>query len=229
MKHTLITLLFIVVLMLSACNLPTQSTAVLPSPTAEDNRPTATLAPSPTLPPATATPETCPPFGVGIDSLPVNPAPADYVGRVYRDLPAGYEMFSGWLIDPATLYPDGKDYAIEIINRGDILLLFFEQIACNEPGGKAWYRILDAMQYPAMVDNDVFASPEVTCTLNGVPDYEILAINRSGPDDFEGDRDSDYGYQLSEVQRAWRANRATQRLEEIPLTGIVCYMEIMGP
>jgi hypothetical protein len=233
MKPVHLPVLFLI-LILAACNIPSRlptatiDQVVLPT-SILDNTPS--FLPSETLPPLspTITPVTCPPFGTIEKGLPDNPQSTDFIGYSYLTLPPGFDEPTGWIIDSANPSPDGMDYALVVITGLPRDFLAFIQIPCNLPDGKAYYIILDVLDFPAPEENLVFASPETTCTLNGVPDYEIVAATRSNPNDFTVDPDPLLGYKISEVVQVWRANRIAHRFEEIPLDGIACYLQVMGP
>jgi hypothetical protein len=235
MKTKLILILILILflcLAFAACSLPQARTATAPQPTATEspirpantpvNTPTPTLAPLPT---ATWAPG-CPPSNLVAKILPANFAAEELVGAAYFDLPAGIESHSGWLID----FTDTNDttvFGLETFGYLGQDYILLERIVCNEPGGKAFYLVLDVMPIPALHPDEDFGIA-VACTLYGVHEEKILAVAQV-PDNLTSQPYNQLGYELGPVRLAWLANIETGRFEPLATDGIQCYEELMGP
>ncbi len=135
------------------------------------------------------------------------------IGQKHGDqLPLDYKYVGGALLsDP---YRDPKQYGVTEVSRGKGRAVWFERLSHHDETGHAHWEILDVLFLPQLTKGQMLFYS--TCTLAGKPEVELVAITDAPP------RGRFYG----QVRNAWRANRKTEKIEEIPLTGIKC--EIQG-
>jgi len=140
----------------------------------------------------------------------VSPPPKDkLIGQKHGDqLPLDYKYVGGALLsDP---YRDLKQYGVTEVSKGKGRAVWFERLTHHDEAGHAHWEILDVLFLPQLAKGQMLFYS--TCTLAGQPEVELVAITDAPP------RGRFYG----RVRNAWRANRKTEKIEEIPLTGIKC-------
>lgn len=154
------------------------------------------------------------------------PAEVDaYVGETFvggipgeaAPLPGRPTHLGGWMIVPPGMQnPDELRYGVNNLLMGDNLVMLFSETIGHESDGRAIWTVLDAVSVPT--DNLMLSEtlqgeyiPWTMCSLDGTADPEVLAIVRLEDEEF-----------FSDIRQAWRANRETGALEEIPVAGIRC-------
>lgn len=135
-----------------------------------------------------------------------------YVGLKHGPrLPAGLKEVGGGLItDP---YKDKVQFGLAHITKGKTNMLWFELGTHHDAEGHAYWEVLDSVTLPTMTRNQVLFY--TLCLFNGQPDPEIAAIVQPlKPNSYE-----------TKTIKAWRADRRTRRLTEIPIKGVKCEMQ----
>ena len=133
--------------------------------------------------------------------------PEDYIGFQYESLPAQLDPRQASLVDVS-------DYGITWVRDESMELLWLEKLICTYWDG-VYFEILDALRLPVIGPNDILAFGQAECRLNGIFDPELVVIARI---ELTG--------HLTDIKKAWRANRITERFEELPTTGIDCVVVI---
>jgi len=206
---TIINLLFVFILvLLTGCSVETSTVLPIPTtvkPTEKIAVPTATKHP-------TQTPKPCAPH---LDTkLPEPNTAENYKGMVFRfPYPEELEIRFGGLIGGNI---KGAQYAFTHVrnqnNNQDIF--WFERMICRNIQGKAFSEIIDALFLSLELEQQEVVYTG-SCKLNGAFDVEIIAV---------GDR-LPYSEKLQNIRQAWRANRQTETIGEIPVNAIECYRE----
>ncbi len=133
---------------------------------------------------------------------------AKYIGLRYSSsLPNGLENVGGSLVSDVN---DAKAYSISQIHRGKVKMLWFELSNRND-SATPYSEVKDMLVLPEIRKNQILVSYSV-CLLGNNLDREIVAIAYYQPDE-------EY---FTRIRRAWRANRQTEKFEEIPTKGIKC-------
>lgn len=141
---------------------------------------------------------------------------ARYVGLRYdtKSLPAGLKWTGGALVsDP---YKDDRQYGLAQVHRGRVQMLWFEFMTHRDSAGTPYWELKDVFVVPRTRRHEklIYAS----CFSGGKPDREVVAVV---------DRRQDAEF-YTRVSRAWRANRATEKFEEMPTRGVKCENEGYG-
>lgn len=122
---------------------------------------------------------------------------SDYIGLVYPPFPEGLsENFSMMIWDT-----DG--YGLSLVSDGANKMLWLEKISRYDENDKAFWEVKDVLDL-SHVETGLILIPD-GCSLDGVPDSEIIAAGRNGV-----------------VVSAWRADTTSEKFEVIPLDGITC-------
>lgn len=202
-------LVTILLFFLAGCSNPTAS-AVTPEvtliPTSAITFSTATSKPTKTF-------SLCPPRLE--TELPKPDISENYIGKVFRDLPQELESEYGGLIDSKNRNEYEKQYAFsEIINTSNRQrLLWFEKELCANSENQTFFEIIDVIAL-SFNEDDMVMEPEY-CMLDKVIDPEIFAL---------GSRELN-PKNLTIIDRAWRANRKTEKFEEISTERVECLGE----
>lgn len=131
-----------------------------------------------------------------------------FVGLRYSlSLPNGLENVGGALVSNVN---DSTRYSISQIHKGKVKMLWFE-LMNRDNSGASYSEVKDVLVLPKIRKNQVLVSYSA-CLLNDKLDNEIVAIAYDLPDE-------EY---YTRIHRAWRANRETEKFEEIPVKGIKC-------
>jgi hypothetical protein len=105
-----------------------------------------------------------------------------------------------------------NEYIIDHVSKGPTQLLWLCRLTGRDQQGSPNLKILDILILP------VFASDEQllmgTCNYQSQPDPEIISLAKFIESEAK-----------NEVRHAWRANRSTQRFEEIPASLVSCVDE----
>lgn len=171
----------ITILLLTACgSLKTPSTPA----------PVVTLSPVDVMNNSTAVPAT----GV---------APAKfshYIGLRYPPLPSGLTEGISMLIQ------DAEDYSLFLFSEGENQMLWLSKLTHRDANGNPYWEVQDVLDLSDLKAGDVLIPDG--CSLNGVPDNEILVAGRNGV-----------------MISAWRANTTLNVFEAISTTGIECHSD----
>lgn len=133
-----------------------------------------------------------------------------YIGLRYagNKLPRGHKWIGGALL--TNPYSDEKQYGVTEVSKGRVKMMWLDRLTHHEAAGNAHWEIKDVLFLPAMRKNQLLFY--VNCFLASKPDSELVVITDSAP------RGGYYG----RVHNAWRANRRTEKFEQIPVAGIKC-------
>lgn len=142
----------------------------------------------------------------------------NYLGIQYRDNPPDLREFAAWMIGnssnkPTYLVSWVVDASCEFqpCPAGTTSMLWLGTIVSYDSSGNATKKVLDVINLPDL-PADFSEQLFHLCRQNGVNDPEIVAIAKY-------DAKQEF---LSDVVRAWRANRQQGKLEEISVEGISC-------
>ena len=131
-----------------------------------------------------------------------------YVGlRHGPSLPRGLKGTGGGLISDAS---DAVEYAVSEVQKGRVKMLWFDRLTHRDDSGKAHWEVKDVLVLPAIPRKQVLVY--ALCFSGQNRDKEIIAVADYQPGE-------EY---LTRVRRAWRANRKTEKFEEILTEGIRC-------
>ena len=130
-------------------------------------------------------------------------APAEfrhYLGLNYPPLPANLtEVF-------AMLIQNAEDHSLSLLSEGTTQMLWLSQLTHHDSNGNAFWEVQDVLDLSDF-ESGVVLVPD-GCTLNGVPDNEILVVGKDGV-----------------TLSAWRANTALNVFEVISTSGIECHSD----
>jgi hypothetical protein len=132
-----------------------------------------------------------------------------YIGLRHGDqIPAGHKWIGGALLsDP---YRDKTQYGVDQVSRGTVNMLWLQLLTHHDSAGHAYWEIKDVLFLPIIQKNQLLFYTD--CLLANKPDPELVVI---------ADTVRRGGY-YTRVRHAWRANRQTEKFEQIPVTGIKC-------
>ena len=135
-----------------------------------------------------------------------------YIGlRHGPRLPPGLkEVGGGLLTDP---YKDKIQFGLAHITKGTTNMLWFELGTHHDAEGHAYWEVLDVVTLPPMTRTQILFY--TLCLFNDEPDPEIAAIVQP----------LKRGSYETKALRAWRANRQTRKITEIPIKGVKCEMQ----
>lgn len=141
------------------------------------------------------------------NNIPSPRKPEDYFGFQYESLPIPLEYRQASLVD-------NSDYGIIWVKDEGMELLWLEKIICTY-WDRVYNEVLDVLKLPSISQNDMLAFGRNECRLNGVYDAELIVI-----------AEKEITGHLTEIKKVWRANRRTERFEELPSVGIDCVVVI---
>ena len=141
------------------------------------------------------------------------PSKDKLIGQKHGDeLPLGFKYVGGAMLsDP---YRDPKQYGVTEVSLGKNRAVWLERLTHHDEAGHAHWEILDVLFLPQLAKGQILFYS--TCTLASRPEVEVVAITDAPP----------RGRYFGRVRNAWRANRKTEKFEELPLTDIKC--EVQG-
>ena len=120
-----------------------------------------------------------------------------YIGLNYPPVPAELtERFS-------MLMEGSEDHGLWMVLDGADQMLWLSKLTHYDADGAAYWQVKDVLDL-SNVEAGLTLVPD-GCSLNGVPDNEILAASKNGI-----------------IQLTWRANTTLDRFESIPTNGIEC-------
>ncbi|HEX8494805.1 MAG TPA: hypothetical protein VF658_18325 [Pyrinomonadaceae bacterium] len=139
---------------------------------------------------------------------------AKYIGlRHGPSLPAGLQEVGGSLVSDVG---DVKEYGMSEVHKGKVKMLWFERLTHRDDSGAAYWEVKDVLVLPKILRKQILVYS--LCFLAQKPDGEIAAI---ADEEFEAEF-------FTRIRRAWRANRKTEKFEEISVKGIKCRNEGYG-
>ena len=121
------------------------------------------------------------------------------------------EFVSGWVIG-------FSDYGISEWLLEKCHLVFFDKVVERESIGQATIKILDVLALPTLGDGEALLG--MTCSCSAQEDLEIIAI---GVPSFGEPKE------LRDLRLAWRANRLSERFEQVHEAEVTCWATGGGP
>ena len=123
-------------------------------------------------------------------------------------LPRGHKWIGGALLtDP---YSDEKQYGVTEVSKGRVRMMWLDRLTHHDAAGNAHWEIKDVLFLPPMRKDQLLFY--VGCFQANKPDPELVVITDAVV------RGGYYG----RVRHAWRANRQTEKFQQIPVAGIKC-------
>lgn len=136
-------------------------------------------------------------------NMPISRRPNDYRGFQYYDLPPGLNYYRTSIIA-------NNDYGISWVSDSWKQMLWFEKCICRYQDN-AYFQVIDVRELSPIGQRDVLLFGGDECSLNGVVDPELIVI-----------AEDEVTAHLTNIKKAWRANRQTNRLESVSVEGIIC-------
>ena len=123
---------------------------------------------------------------------------SQYIGLSYPPFPAGLSQ------DLSMLIQNSDDYGLSLVSAGANKMLWLSKIThYDTTSGNPFWEVKDVLGL-SNVEAGLVLIPD-GCSLNGVPDSEIIVAGRNGA-----------------IILAWRANTSLDKFEVIPTEGIQC-------
>ena len=123
-----------------------------------------------------------------------------YLGLNYPPMPVGLTEGFAMLIQGA------EDHSLTLLSEGETQMLWLSELTHHDSNGNAFWEVQDVLDLSDF-EAGVVLVPD-GCTLNGVPDHEILVAGRDGV-----------------TESAWRANTTLNVFEVISTSGIECHSD----
>lgn len=133
-----------------------------------------------------------------------------YMGLRYagNKLPRGHKYVGGSLItDP---YSKEKQYGVTEVAKGRKRMMWFDSLTHHDAAGNPHWEIKDVLFLPPMRKNQLLFY--VDCHRFNRPDPELVVILDNVI----------RGGHFGRVRHAWRANRQTEKFEQLAAAGIKC-------
>ena len=122
---------------------------------------------------------------------------SQYLGFKYPPLPA--DLTEGF----SMLIQDAEDYSLSLRSDGANRMLWLSKMTHRDSSGNPYWEVKDVIDLSNLEAGDILIPDG--CSLNGVPDNEILVAGRNGA-----------------TLLAWRANTTLNVFEIVPTDGIKC-------
>ncbi len=139
-----------------------------------------------------------------------------YIGlQIGKSLPAGLKSKDHFLISSKSGVDIPLDFGIRAVYRAKLKMLWFERATQRDARSVLRWTVLDVLALPPIRRNKIlahsicFIGPEFEPEVFGIFDYQ----------------DKQY---FTHVRRAWRANRLSEKFEEVPAKNIKCENEAWG-
>jgi hypothetical protein len=141
--------------------------------------------------------------------------PSGPMSKTFTFLGTSYSNMGGSAISDVYVEPS---YGIQRFQKQntDEYLLFYDKIIGRD-GSHAIFLVLDILKTPVIKKSEKLMYGKNVCKFNGNFDNEILAIAKD-----------EEVHELANIVKAWRANTANGKFEEISVTGILCEQECVG-
>lgn len=133
-----------------------------------------------------------------------------YIGLRYagNKLPRGHKWIGGALLtDP---YSAEKQYGVTEVSKGRVKMMWLDRLTHHDAAGNAHWEIKDVLFLPPLRKHQLLFY--VNCSLANKPDSELIVI---------ADAVVRGGY-YTRVRHSWRANRQSEKFQQIPVAGIKC-------
>lgn len=144
--------------------------------------------------------------------------PESYIGFQYRFLPKSliWKLSSTIETYRTGLRSDLGDYGITWVNDGNYDMLWLEKLICRY-WDRAYFEVIDVLVLPFIRQKDILiiSGADSDCYLNEISDGELVVIAEREPTAI-----------MTNVKKAWRANRSSGVFEVIPVSGIHCVVTI---
>lgn len=136
-----------------------------------------------------------------------------YIGIEFPPYPDNIKKSGGALVDQPS---KGLKFSIQTVENGKQMLLWFAQEASSDKKGVNKWKVMDVMKYPTFPQGEALVMQ--LCRIGGDFDQELMAVVKYNK----------YVEILTDVKRAWRANRDTGKFEKISTKEIECINESYG-
>lgn len=132
-----------------------------------------------------------------------------YIGLKYRDLPSGLESRNGWVLG---LQKNGDfSYVVSQVSDHKKGMVWLNRALGHDLAtGKANVLVVDVVELPTLPKSQVFMGNNF-CSQNGKRDENLMAI-----------AEATNTQHRTKIYRAWKVDRAKERIEAINPKGIVC-------
>jgi hypothetical protein len=156
------------------------------------------------------------PCSVGQRASSAQTSAEKYVGtRIGKSLPAGLKSKDHFLISSKSGVDIPMDFGIRSVYKARLRMLWFERVTQRDAKSVLQWKVLDVLALPPIRKNQILAHS--ICFIGDEFEPEVLGIF-----DYQ---DKQY---FTRVRRAWRANRLSEKFEEIPAKNIKCENEGWG-
>ena len=141
---------------------------------------------------------------------------AKYIGLRYGlSLPDNLKILRS---EPLSVANDVNENRVSEVQDGRVKMLWLERLTHRDGAGLPHWEVKDVVILPPLRKKEILAYS--FCSLSKQPNREIIAVADYRPR-------VEY---LAHVRRAWRANRRSEKFEEISPKGVKCENVIpMGP
>jgi hypothetical protein len=115
-------------------------------------------------------------------------------------------------------------YAWVKLQRGDTQMYWLAEAPCRDSKGNAYFEVADVLMSPHLEkDQDVSDFCEQVSS-------EVIVITAVGIYDKEQSpmqiHNSNYGWQLRNISRAWGANFGQMKFVDVPTKNLTCYVYV---
>lgn len=133
-----------------------------------------------------------------------------YLGLRYagNKLLRGHKWIGGALL--TNPYSAEKQYGVTEVSKGRVKMMWLDRLTHHDADGNAHWEIKDVLFLPPLRRDQLLFY--VNCSLANKPDSELVVI---------ADAVVRGGY-YGRIRHAWRANRLTEKFEQLPVAGIKC-------
>jgi hypothetical protein len=156
------------------------------------------------------------PCAVGQRASSAQTSAEKYVGmQMGKSLPAGLKSKDHFLISSKSGVDIPLDFGIRAVYRARLKMLWFERATQRDAKSVLQWKVLDVLALPPIRRTQILAHS--ICFIGKEFEPEVFGIF-----DYQ---DKEY---FTRVRRAWRANRLSEKFEEIPAKNIKCGNEAWG-
>ena len=145
--------------------------------------------------------------------MPVLDTPADYIGLNESSMPPELLDEGGFVVGEIL----STEYSVQIVQQGNIMMLWLERMICRDDEGKAYWEIRDVLLLPALRENEELILSN--CTSNGEFSTEIVAVGEfiPGVDN------------PTKIVYGWRVDLYNESFEQLFPDRITCDLTNVGP
>jgi hypothetical protein len=137
----------------------------------------------------------------------LNKAQINFKGKVYHKVNEITELKNYRKMEGALIPPIGSDYGLSSITNGSNVIILFNKII-HINNGNVNYKIVDAINIGKLNHQVIMMTG---CLINKKADPELIGIAKYAEKEM-----------YTNLSKAWRANRKTNKIEEISVKGLSC-------